>query len=566
MVFYIFGNTPKMTRKMPQFEFEEGDLEISFTYFYFLGHQISLNKNTIHRLVYKEINEVIPQDRWSIEVAHNLRNKFVKEVVIDYFHLNPKAIFGDGEKFSNEFSEFSFFEDEKGEYTETEIKGSDVKEFKFKIGCRVLGKSDDNSRNPIFQPGAIECFLLKNGHLTVTLRFVNSNTIPSYDAVALIRQPDLVKVIPEIEKIGVLVKKSECLMNFIEESIHKILVSNKVEKIKSSNMYENELVPVSFGIRGDHDEDGLRSIPYVGTTFGFRNANSDDIEALDMSIKRFAISAARATPAFLNSFTNPAPYLETGNRNVYTPGDSIVYIAKRGWCVFDAGVQDREVFYRNVVESTNLAILFTFSTQRTWYQYYRYIKDTGKSYFCILNLSVMRLVETSKKEKMQPAESSKKSKFTKFKESFSCFWKENPDLNNCQAAITEATGFIAKARILAPSSRMSQLFEAHMMSHTARAAVRRCEYICHLVEIEDAASRTIVNYANSLKIAANHFQSEARTLSEMSLKIGVTSFLFAALTYFTTVILKLILNVILAIFPEMFKGNKIIQLLFQIVQ
>lgn len=503
------------TRKVSQFEFENGDLEISFTYFYFLGHQISLGEKksnpdggNSNRLVRNGIGAFHSQDRWSVGVAHNLRNDFVKEVVIDYFHLIPEEIFGE----EKEYLKFSFFEDGNGGYTEKNQAQGSNKEFKFKIGCRVLVKSDVNSENSGFQPGAIECFLLKNGHLTVTLRFVNSNTIPSYDAVALIRQPDLIKVKPVIERIGLLVKKSECLMDTIEKTIQEILKTNNVYRIESSDVHKNTWIPVSFGIhenQTDANENGKRSIPYVGTTFGFQNIDNDDLEALEVSIKRFAISAARATPAFLNSFTNTNQYLETGNRNVYTPGDSIVYIAKRGWCVFDAGVQEREVFYRNVIESTNLAILFTYSTQRTWYQYYRYIKDKGKSYFYGLNESVMQLSELCVK-----------SNFVKFKE-YLFFWETPARQLEYENAIREATGFIAKARILAPSSRMSQLFEAHMMSHTARAAVRRCEYICHLVEIEDAASRTMANYSNSVKIAANFIQSVSMRFSEMSLRIGV---------------------------------------------
>jgi len=538
---------------MSSFEFQNGDLEISFTYFYFLGHQITGNnesdwKDNIRKIFKGLVHE--KPDRWSVDVAHTLRNEFIEQILIDHFHLDPEAIFND--------QEFSIYEDGEGGYTFENKKGFINKEFKFKLGCRVQKESTDDSWN-FHPPGAIECFLFKNGHLTVTLKLINSSAIPAHDVVALIRQPDLIKARPEIKRVGLLVRKSEKLLDVIEKTLEKILLHSKIEKIKSGNMDGYNKIPIipetprNNSEMADEEEDRVRSIPYLGIAFGFQDSVSEDIEALNMAIKRFVISAARATPAFLNSFTNPDSYLASENRNAYIPGDSIVYIAKRGWCVFDAGVQDNKVFYNNVIETTNLAILLTYSTQRTWYQYYRFLKDNGRPYFDKLNEYVIELVKSERAVKEQ-----KRSIPQRIKKFYCHIVNGNGYLKNCKDAIADATGFIAKARILAPSSRMSQLFVAHMMSHTARAAVRRCEYICHLVEIEDAASRTLTNYSNSLKIAASHFQSGTRILSEKRLRIGVISLFISLfvglLTYFTK------LNV------EIHNQNDITQKLDEIMQ
>ena len=539
----------KKPRKMSPFEFEEGDLEISFTYFYFLGHKISrsenesISKENLEKLV--KGFEYEEPGRWSVNVAHALRNEFIDQILIDHFYLNPKDVCN---------TELSFYEDGEGGYALKNGNPAINKEFKFELGCRIRAEqgSNDNSTN-FFPPRAIECFLFKNGHLAVTLRLINSNAISAYDAVALIRQPDLIKVEPKIKRVGFLVRQSEILIKDIEKKLKEILKYTEIKKIRSGAIDEYDdvlVIPDTPEALKDSsamsflDEDGKRSIPYVGTTFSFRNSTADDLESLDMAIKRFVISAARATPAFLNSFTNPDSYLNTENRNAYVPGDNIVYIAKRGWCVFDAGVQDEKVFYNNVIETTNLAILLTYSTQRTWYQYYRFLKDVGKPFFDKLNESVIEFVKSEKESKK---EANKKLENNKCKYFFNSnhhkikgFLDGNCYLDKCKSAIADATGFIAKARILAPSSRMSQLFVAHMMSHTARAAVRRCEYICHLVEIEDAASKSLANYSNSLKIAASHFQSGARIFSEKGLKIGIISLVLSAFFGFVSMIINIV--------------------------
>lgn len=493
-------------RKMSHFEFEKGDLEISFTYFYFLGFQLKIGKEESDlqdspRLAH-DSKEFLIQDKWRAktgDLVHNLRNDFIEEILIDYFQLKIVNIRDVTDNISGGTVNISFDEID-GEY-----KISDNGRFKFKIDCRAPGVGDNS-------PGSIECFLLKNGHLVVTLRFVNSNTIPSYDAIELIRQPDLIKSEAEIHKTGILVKKSERIMDYIEPILEKILKDNEVTKLETNSKFHRVQVCLQIPKQSEgvgKKESPLRSIPYVGITFGFEKSTRNDIEALDESIKRFTISAARTTPKFLNSFTNPIGYLEVKNRNVYTPGDSIVYIAKRGWCVFDSGTRERNVFHNNVIESTFLTIIFIYSTSRTWYQYYRYIKDNGKSYFDNLNKSVIELV--SNKDELSFCE---------------YFMKDNRRLMKCHDYIADSTRFIAEARILAPTSGMSRLFEAHMMSHTARAAVKRCEELCHIVEIEDIASRTMANYSNSVKIAANHFQSETRTFSEKNLKIAIGSIIF----------------------------------------
>lgn len=542
-------------RKISHFEFSSNDLEISFTYFYFLGHQISIDKGAgeqsrktlvnsanvindqtsetkqprqINQLdqeasieqqsdsFMRSIDQSFPRldfeksvftqsNRWSLAEAHELRSDFINEVLIDYFYLDiekpgVKEIF-DKDKDGNKLgSEYVIFENEKGGYSDRpNIKG-DLRTFKFKIGCRTF--TDGGSAH------AIECFLMKNGHLAVTLKFVNTSNIPAYDALALIRQPDLIKVDPCPEHVGFLVKKSDAVIEIIELYLHQLLVEeNNVEKIESGDCHGIKRIPISFAGEGDLYEDGKRSIPYVGTIFSLNALDHNDIESLETSIERFTIAAARATPPFLNSFENPSDYLKSENRNVYIPGESIVYIAKRGWCVFDAGMQDSKIFYKNVIETTRLSLLFTYSTQRTWYRYYRFLKDIGKIIIGKLNRSVIDLIKKNSEDNWF-VRILKKTIY-------------DPALAKCDEEIANVTGFIAKARLIAPSGRTSRLFEAHMMSHTARAAVRRCEYICHLLEVEAAALQTTKHFSDSLNIAANHYRSIARQISQIRLIVSI---------------------------------------------
>lgn len=497
-------------RKISHFEFSSNDLEISFTYFYFLGHQVSIDKSGSIAQSFPKLDfgkSVFTQsNRWSLAKAHELRSEFINEVLIDYFYLDigkpdVKKIF-DKDKDGNKLgSEYVIFENGKGKYSDIHPNiVDDLRTFKFKIGCRAF--TDGSSAH------AIECFLMKNGHLVVTLKFVNTSVIPAYDALALIRQPDLIKAEPPPEHVGFLVKKSDDVIKVIEPYLRQLLLKeNNVTKIESGNCYGIDRSLVSFAGEGDSNEDGKRSIPYVGTFFSLNALDHNDIESLETSIERFTIAAARATPAFLNSFENPSDYLKNENRNVYIPGESIVYIAKRGWCVFDAGMQDSKIFYTNVIETTKLALLFTYSTQRTWYRYYRFLKDKGKPVIEKLNQSVIDLIKKNNED----------NRFIRFlKKTF-----HDPELAECDKEIANVTGFIAKTRLVAPSGRTSRLFEAHMMSHTARAAVRRCEYICHLLEVEAAALQTTKHFSDSLNIAANHYRSIARHISQIRLIVSI---------------------------------------------
>lgn len=97
----------------------------------------------------------------------------------------------------------------------------------------------------------------------------------------------------------------------------------------------------------------------------------------------------------------------------------------------------------------------------------------------------------------------------------------NKRILSCHKCIAKATSFIARARNICPTSGQSRLFEAHMMSHTARAAVRRCKELSHLNEIERVSRDSLKSYSDSLKIASSHFQSKSFIYRTVLTTLGI---------------------------------------------
>ncbi|MFQ5588663.1 MAG: hypothetical protein ACE5F7_07470, partial [Nitrospiria bacterium] len=106
--------------------------------------------------------------------------------------------------------------------------------------------------------------------------------------------------------------------------------------------------------------------------------------------KHLVVAAGRTTPAFLNKFDQIDAYLS--KRNIYGASGSIVYIARRGWCVLDSDERDKMAFRLGVVEAVHIVINIINTAARAQRLFTRAIHHEGAFVFEQLNIKVKQMV------------------------------------------------------------------------------------------------------------------------------------------------------------------------------
>lgn len=492
------------------FSITPGNLQITFNYLYFLGYSlrksekvVKMPKDSLKSEIKNHCKSYGYRDWENSEAAHFTRNNFITDIILDHFHLEPTDIFED----TNILIE--------------ENKSSEHKlprKFKFKIDYKYTDNSKDSNLKSI---APIECSILKNGHLILSIRLTyigveNENqdkNIPAYSIVDLIKKPELVRSIDNKELVGSLIIAMEQKINRIETEINKILeicqYERKVLEVDVNNLYKSEYVRALSIKKLDSGEEGAsRSRPYIGTLFRFQGYGHSQVEHLIPSIRKFVIASARTTPPFSTMFVDEENYL--ANRDIYKPGRSIVYIARRGWCVFDTEEQDRQAFMLGTVESTHMVITTLLATARSWRIYISECEKKGKEIFYKLNTAINKYI--------------------------------NDPNNKTRRAFTYelgvATSFLASARLVSPQKGVDKLIEAHHISHTARMAVHRCQDLTQISELEQVSEYRINEYLNFMGIAEDYLQ--------------VNSLDKASKTLFATIVI-LILTIILGFISNYYK-------------
>lgn len=166
--------------------------------------------------------------------------------------------------------------------------------------------------------------------------------------VDLIKKPESVRSKSRDKVVGNLILSMEKKVEQIEEKLDEILKLKGLERAvleyDEKGIYKSghtDLPPISGA--GAKKQNSSRSRSYIGVLFRFSDEyRYSQVEHIIPSIRRFVIATARTTPPFSTMFLDEAKYLES--RDIYKPGRSIVYIARRGWCVFDTMEQDRQPF------------------------------------------------------------------------------------------------------------------------------------------------------------------------------------------------------------------------------
>ena len=451
------------------FVIKKGDLQVSFNYFYFLGY--SLNEDDDESKVnekLKSCKSYIFRDWKNSEASHYLRNSHLEDLLLDHFHMDVNHIFNTNITVNPECL----------------IENKNIK-YQFSIDSSYYTRQDGENSDSI---AAIECSILKNGQLFITVRFIStSDEIPSYDVIDLIKKPEFIKSQGNIDEVGGLIKKANEVIGKIENYLLEILNIKQLKRyrfdahgdINAHNSLISEAELNEFLLS--------RSRPYIGVLFRFSNLSYDQIQHQIPSIRRFVIAASRTTPVFTTRFIDENEYLY--NRDIYNPGRSIVFIGRRGWCIFDSEEQDRQTFMLGTVESTQLVVLAIHATARSWR---KYIKDSNK----IGEIVYQELHET----------------IDQFITDFSVKGRKK-----FIEKLGSATSFLAMARLVSPEKGISRLLEAHVMSHTARSAVRRCEDLTHLRELEKVSNERMDEYLDFMKTAENYLQVKSTEYTEINL-------------------------------------------------
>ena len=224
-------------------------------------------------------------------------------------------------------------------------------------------KEDRSSHDSI---APIEITVFSNGYVALVIRVTNVNYISDFTVLDLIKHPEFVlddqklfesELTTENGQPGL---KSGDLIKVLYETvtnIHKEVMSYiSREKIEILS-FENGSWEEFSGIELDTSVPGKRwTRPYIGVHFR-PSEKWDESDDTNDSIKCFVVAAGRSTPQFLQGFDEVHDYLEAGKRNVYGAGGSIVYVGRRGWCVFNSGNQNSLSFTFGIVEIAHLSLM-----------------------------------------------------------------------------------------------------------------------------------------------------------------------------------------------------------------
>lgn len=483
------------------FSIEPNDLQITFNYFYFLGyglHKIDETldkKDATEKLIAKNVPAYDKRNWVDSEAAHYMRNDLLSDLFIDHFHLKLHEI----------------FKQEETIFSVTDSTDSVNKTHWFSISSAYY----DKGRN-LDSIAPIECSILNNGQVILSIRVMNveNNTdpshsnIPSYNVIDLIKKPELIRS-GSIKEVGALIKKMEDFVKRIELELEKILKLKGLLRNQIGSGKGDCVEVLSILGSSDDEEKSTRSRPYIGVLFRFSRFTYSQIESLFPSIRKFVIAAARTTPVFSTMFIGDEEYLAT--RDIYMPGRSIVYIARRGWCVFDSEEQDRETFMLGTVESTHTVVTTVFATARSWRKYISTCEKKGKNIFLKLNNSI--------------------NKFFTATSSFNLKLSRKEFIMQLGIAST----FLASVRTVSPEKGISRLIEAHAISHTARSAVRRCEDLTQLRDLEQVSEERIKEYLNFMSVAEDYLQVRTVDYSAKNLIYSRRVLYVAVLTFIATI-------------------------------
>lgn len=462
--------------------------EVTFTFYYSFGGALRSPDGTEPDRPYRR--------EWrTSELSYFIRPDFLKEILVSHFHipLSIPAVRVRAHRedvFPSETSPFSFMPADSFATTHDSI-------------------------------GPLECTVFANGHMAVVLRLKNADDVPATALVSLLRHPEFSAHGRRAGlTAGRLVEKAIEIVQSQEPVIASCLDALHMEQVTLRTGRWTPLPPITPGLLI-----GARSRPYVGVLFS-HDTLAPSTPSERQEIERFVVAVGRPTPAFVTSFQGAADYLRSGARNVYGAGESIVFIGRRGWCVFDGKDHNPDSFRLGVIETTHFVIMALDTGVRALRQFTLHVHEHGAPRFRQLNIAVNYMTRGFRgrtacfRNAIVPRttgldfEDNHRGRLHRVAAAISPVFP-------FRRAVAQATAFLARARLVSPCEDMSGLLATHLTSHTGRAAVERYKGLTDFDELVSASRKVMANYTAFLRTSSDYLNVRSVTLNRRNLLLAL---------------------------------------------
>jgi hypothetical protein len=207
-------------------------------------------------------------------------------------------------------------------------------------------------------------------------------------------------------------------------------------------------------------------------------------------VYRFAIAAARTTPWLLAEFSHLKEYwTDKPPRNVYHPGPSIVFIARRGWaCLKMESRYDSRAFHLGIVETVLFVLQAVVASFRATRRFIEQVRSRGDG----RSLKLNEALSTT-----------------------SLFMRRRH--------IHAMAKLLARARLTAPTDDMSILMRSYLTTHTGIASVERIKHLLEYDRQMEDAREVIASYTASLQGADPYWRQVSIYLQALAIVITVTA-------------------------------------------
>ena len=353
--------------------------------------------------------------------------------------------------------------------------------------------------NPATGCRSLECTLFRNGILAVTVRLTNIPDIDDRTYVEMIARPERFGMPsspgggagPLIQKVYSDILRhaepsiADCI-NALSLVVHSLTDPSSgqlnigASGMPSAGLVRRELHP---------------SRPYVGTVVSLSTTPG---HASD-HVARFAIACARTTPAFLDQFKDPEQYLNEGEprRNIYYPGPSIVFIARRGWVCLEMEQRiHSDTFRLGVVRNVLFVIQATDTSARAARRFLTDLIGRGSD--------MVNELARSRQPKYWRAVLSR-------------IWR-----GPWTSWVRRFTAFMVDARMSSPFDDLSSQLRSHTITHTGIAAAGRIRELTDYDEVADSAKRLIDGYSGFL-------ESQSLLKTRQSIVVAVAAIIIGAI-------------------------------------
>jgi len=357
---------------------------------------------------------------------------------------------------------------------------------------------------------SIEVTIWKYGFVSLNVRLQNEETLSAEQLLDAICHPELIRRRSDShgQKIGELLVHAEFFRHKIDRVIVHALKELKLRRLTFESG-QWEVLP-EYG----RVERLTCSRPYIGTIIsktaivGESGLSDEQKEIME---KHLVVAAGRTTPAFLNQFDHVGRYLD--KRNIYGASGSIVYIARRGWCVLDYDERDKMAFRFGVVEAVHIVINIINTAARAQRLFTRAIHNEGAFVFEQLNIKVKQMVSSPSstlswrgqlRSWMKKDENGHNTIKEIRQEQKILKMEKHEAAAEFSKWIAEATSFMARARLVSPFGDLTELLEAHLLANTSRTAVLRCKYLTGLDNLRSISQEMMKNYTAFLRTSSNY--------------------------------------------------------------